>query len=97
MLKMLTGHQSGHSKQEDEAKQDPIGCVVSATVWTEQVIGRENSGTRLGKGITCQCPAVVCCHSSPTQKAPIVRLLKQHTANRTYAIWAVLSASLIIW
>ncbi|KAG1943819.1 hypothetical protein F2P79_014898 [Pimephales promelas] len=48
---MLTGHQSGHSKQEVEAKQDPIGCVVSATVWTEQgvkvfVVG---TGFRSGK------------------------------------------------
>ncbi|XP_055731938.1 probable phospholipid-transporting ATPase IIB isoform X2 [Salvelinus fontinalis] len=36
--------------------------------------------------LACQCPAVVCCRCSPTQKAQIVHLLKQHTANRTCAI-----------
>uniref|UniRef100_A0A8C2ZW96 Phospholipid-transporting ATPase n=1 Tax=Cyclopterus lumpus TaxID=8103 RepID=A0A8C2ZW96_CYCLU len=36
--------------------------------------------------LACQCPAVVCCRCSPTQKAQIVTLLKQHTANRTCAI-----------
>ncbi|KPP63952.1 hypothetical protein Z043_117746, partial [Scleropages formosus] len=36
--------------------------------------------------LACQCPAVVCCRCSPTQKAQIVRLLQQHTANRTCAI-----------
>uniref|UniRef100_A0A8C2JP68 Phospholipid-transporting ATPase n=1 Tax=Cyprinus carpio TaxID=7962 RepID=A0A8C2JP68_CYPCA len=36
--------------------------------------------------LACQCPAVVCCHCSPTQKAQIVRLLQQHTAIRTCAI-----------
>lgn len=41
--------------------------------------------------LACQCPAVVCCRCSPTQKAQIVTLLQQHTANRTCAIgkwWA---------
>ncbi|CAG5956523.1 unnamed protein product [Menidia menidia] len=36
--------------------------------------------------LACQCPAVVCCRCSPTQKAQIVSLLQQHTANRTCAI-----------
>ncbi|XP_030203043.1 putative phospholipid-transporting ATPase IIB isoform X2 [Gadus morhua] len=36
--------------------------------------------------LACQCPAVVCCRCSPTQKAQIVTLLKQHTSNRTCAI-----------
>uniref|UniRef100_A0A8C1SJW1 Phospholipid-transporting ATPase n=1 Tax=Cyprinus carpio TaxID=7962 RepID=A0A8C1SJW1_CYPCA len=36
--------------------------------------------------LACQCPAVVCCHCSPMQKAQIVRLLQQHTAIRTCAI-----------
>uniref|UniRef100_A0AAY4EJ88 Phospholipid-transporting ATPase n=1 Tax=Denticeps clupeoides TaxID=299321 RepID=A0AAY4EJ88_9TELE len=36
--------------------------------------------------LACQCPAVVCCRCSPTQKAQIVRLLQQHTSNRTCAI-----------
>ncbi|XP_023200332.1 probable phospholipid-transporting ATPase IIB isoform X3 [Xiphophorus maculatus] len=36
--------------------------------------------------LACQCPAVVCCRCSPTQKAQIVQLLQQHTANRTCAI-----------
>uniref|UniRef100_A0A8C7YB77 Phospholipid-transporting ATPase n=1 Tax=Oryzias sinensis TaxID=183150 RepID=A0A8C7YB77_9TELE len=36
--------------------------------------------------LACQCPAVVCCRCSPTQKAQIVTLLHQHTANRTCAI-----------
>ncbi|XP_052440108.1 probable phospholipid-transporting ATPase IIB isoform X1 [Carassius gibelio] len=36
--------------------------------------------------LACQCPAVVCCRCSPTQKAHIVRLLQQHTDNRTCAI-----------
>ncbi|MEQ2239334.1 ATP synthase subunit 9 [Ilyodon furcidens] len=36
--------------------------------------------------LACQCPAVVCCRCSPTQKAQIVRLLQQHTDNRTCAI-----------
>uniref|UniRef100_A0A4W6E5M5 Phospholipid-transporting ATPase n=1 Tax=Lates calcarifer TaxID=8187 RepID=A0A4W6E5M5_LATCA len=36
--------------------------------------------------LACQCPAVVCCRCSPTQKAQIVKLLQQHTANRTCAI-----------
>lgn len=41
--------------------------------------------------LACQCPAVVCCRCSPTQKAQIVTLLQHHTANRTCAIgkwWA---------
>ncbi|XP_076991298.1 putative phospholipid-transporting ATPase IIB isoform X3 [Tamandua tetradactyla] len=33
-----------------------------------------------------QCPAVVCCRCSPTQKARIVRLLQRHTGKRTCAI-----------
>ncbi|XP_072561479.1 probable phospholipid-transporting ATPase IIB isoform X2 [Paramormyrops kingsleyae] len=36
--------------------------------------------------LACQCPAVVCCRCSPTQKAQIVTLLQQHTENRTCAI-----------
>uniref|UniRef100_A0A8C6WY41 Phospholipid-transporting ATPase n=1 Tax=Neogobius melanostomus TaxID=47308 RepID=A0A8C6WY41_9GOBI len=36
--------------------------------------------------LACQCPAVVCCRCSPTQKAQIVKLLQQHTDNRTCAI-----------
>uniref|UniRef100_A0A3Q2XGB8 Phospholipid-transporting ATPase n=1 Tax=Hippocampus comes TaxID=109280 RepID=A0A3Q2XGB8_HIPCM len=36
--------------------------------------------------LACQCPAVVCCRCSPTQKAQIVTLLQQHTASRTCAI-----------
>ncbi|KAG7245870.1 hypothetical protein CRUP_000045, partial [Coryphaenoides rupestris] len=36
--------------------------------------------------LACQCPAVVCCRCSPTQKAQIVTLLQQHTSNRTCAI-----------
>ncbi|XP_071064697.1 probable phospholipid-transporting ATPase IIB isoform X2 [Dasypus novemcinctus] len=33
-----------------------------------------------------QCPAVVCCRCSPTQKARVVRLLQQHTGRRTCAV-----------
>ncbi|XP_058608929.1 probable phospholipid-transporting ATPase IIB isoform X2 [Onychostoma macrolepis] len=36
--------------------------------------------------LACQCPAVVCCRCSPTQKAQIVRLLQQRKDNRTCAI-----------
>ncbi|XP_066208421.1 probable phospholipid-transporting ATPase IIB isoform X1 [Saccopteryx leptura] len=36
--------------------------------------------------LACQCPAVVCCRCSPTQKAHIVKLLQQHTRRRTCAI-----------
>ncbi|XP_064203155.1 probable phospholipid-transporting ATPase IIB [Anguilla rostrata] len=36
--------------------------------------------------LACQCPAVVCCRCSPTQKAQIVELLKRHTGNPTCAI-----------
>lgn len=36
--------------------------------------------------LACQCPAVVCCRCSPTQKAHIARLLQQHTGRRTCAI-----------
>ncbi|XP_016074151.1 PREDICTED: probable phospholipid-transporting ATPase IIB [Miniopterus natalensis] len=36
--------------------------------------------------LACQCPAVVCCRCSPTQKARIVKLLQQHTRKRTCAI-----------
>uniref|UniRef100_A0A2I3MVF8 Phospholipid-transporting ATPase n=1 Tax=Papio anubis TaxID=9555 RepID=A0A2I3MVF8_PAPAN len=36
--------------------------------------------------LACQCPAVVCCRCSPTQKAHIVTLLQQHTGRRTCAI-----------
>ncbi|XP_061110932.1 probable phospholipid-transporting ATPase IIB isoform X2 [Conger conger] len=36
--------------------------------------------------LACQCPAVVCCRCSPTQKAQIVMLLKRHTGNPTCAI-----------
>ncbi|KAF6072933.1 putative ATPase phospholipid transporting 9B (putative) [Phyllostomus discolor] len=36
--------------------------------------------------LACQCPAVVCCRCSPTQKARIVQLLQQHTRRRTCAI-----------
>ncbi|XP_053570821.1 probable phospholipid-transporting ATPase IIB isoform X2 [Bombina bombina] len=36
--------------------------------------------------LACQCPAVVCCRCSPTQKAHIVKLLQQHTVGRTCAI-----------
>ncbi|KAM5304023.1 putative phospholipid-transporting ATPase IIB isoform 3-T3 [Glossophaga mutica] len=40
--------------------------------------------------LACQCPAVVCCRCSPTQKARIVKLLQQHTRRRTCAIAWVL-------
>ncbi|XP_036086063.1 probable phospholipid-transporting ATPase IIB isoform X3 [Rousettus aegyptiacus] len=36
--------------------------------------------------LACQCPAVVCCRCSPTQKARIVTLLQTHTRRRTCAI-----------
>ncbi|XP_072426945.1 probable phospholipid-transporting ATPase IIB isoform X2 [Chiloscyllium punctatum] len=36
--------------------------------------------------LACQCPAVVCCRCSPTQKAQIVKLLQQHTGKRTCAM-----------
>ncbi|XP_041375249.1 probable phospholipid-transporting ATPase IIB isoform X2 [Gigantopelta aegis] len=36
--------------------------------------------------LACQCPAVVVCRCSPTQKADIVKLLKTHTGKRTCAI-----------
>ncbi|XP_038070478.1 probable phospholipid-transporting ATPase IIB [Patiria miniata] len=36
--------------------------------------------------LACQCPAVVVCRCSPTQKADIVELLKTHTGKRTCAI-----------
>lgn len=36
--------------------------------------------------LACQCPAVVCCRCSPTQKADVVRLIKQHTGKITCAI-----------
>ncbi|XP_077982097.1 putative phospholipid-transporting ATPase IIB isoform X2 [Glandiceps talaboti] len=36
--------------------------------------------------LACQCPAVVCCRCSPTQKADIVQLIKTHTRKRTAAI-----------
>ncbi|CAH1785189.1 unnamed protein product [Owenia fusiformis] len=36
--------------------------------------------------LACQCPAVVVCRCSPTQKAEIVKLLKNHTKKRTCAI-----------
>ncbi|XP_073069360.1 probable phospholipid-transporting ATPase IIB isoform X8 [Manis javanica] len=36
--------------------------------------------------LACQCPAVVCCRCSPTQKARIVTLLQQHATGRTCAI-----------
>lgn len=36
--------------------------------------------------LACQCPAVVCCRCSPTQKAHIAKLLQQHTGKRTCAI-----------
>nr|XP_055158858.1 probable phospholipid-transporting ATPase IIB isoform X3 [Nyctereutes procyonoides]XP_055188993.1 probable phospholipid-transporting ATPase IIB isoform X3 [Nyctereutes procyonoides] len=36
--------------------------------------------------LACQCPAVVCCRCSPTQKAHIVKLLQQHAGRRTCAI-----------
>ena len=36
--------------------------------------------------LACQCPAVVCCRCSPTQKAQVVELIKRHTQKRTAAI-----------
>ena len=36
--------------------------------------------------LAVQCPAVVVCRCTPTQKAEIVRLLKTHTGKRTCAI-----------
>lgn len=36
--------------------------------------------------LACQCPAVVCCRCSPTQKARIVKLLQTHAHKRTCAI-----------
>ncbi|XP_040841085.1 probable phospholipid-transporting ATPase IIB isoform X3 [Ochotona curzoniae] len=36
--------------------------------------------------LACQCPAVVCCRCSPTQKAHVVKLLQQHTGKRTCAV-----------
>ncbi|XP_060077984.1 probable phospholipid-transporting ATPase IIB [Ylistrum balloti] len=36
--------------------------------------------------LACQCPCVVVCRCSPTQKADIVKLLQVHTGKRTCAI-----------
>lgn len=36
--------------------------------------------------LVCQCPSVICCRCSPTQKAEVVRLIRQHTGKRTCAI-----------
>jgi len=36
--------------------------------------------------LACQCPAVVVCRCSPTQKADIVKLLQTHTGKRTSAV-----------
>lgn len=36
--------------------------------------------------LACQCPAVVCCRCSPTQKAEVVRLIKQYTDKTTCAV-----------
>ncbi|KAK3086037.1 hypothetical protein FSP39_012460 [Pinctada imbricata] len=36
--------------------------------------------------LACQCPCVVVCRCSPTQKAEIVKLLRIHTGKRTCAI-----------
>lgn len=36
--------------------------------------------------LACQCPAVVCCRCSPTQKAEVVRLIKQYTNKTTCAV-----------
>ena len=36
--------------------------------------------------LACQCPAVVVCRCSPTQKAKIVHLLKNHTGKQICAI-----------
>ncbi|XP_023229117.1 probable phospholipid-transporting ATPase IIA isoform X2 [Centruroides sculpturatus] len=36
--------------------------------------------------LACQCPAVVCCRCSPTQKAEVVRLIQQLTGKRTCAV-----------
>ena len=36
--------------------------------------------------LACQCPAVVCCRCSPTQKAEVVKLLQNRTGKRTCAV-----------
>lgn len=36
--------------------------------------------------LACQCPAVVCCRCSPTQKAEVVNLVKDQTGRRTCAV-----------
>ena len=36
--------------------------------------------------LACQCPAVVCCRCSPTQKAEVVKLIQNRTGKRTCAI-----------
>ncbi|XP_035212705.1 probable phospholipid-transporting ATPase IIB isoform X2 [Stegodyphus dumicola] len=36
--------------------------------------------------LACQCPAVVCCRCSPTQKAEVVRLIHNQTGKRTCAV-----------
>uniref|UniRef100_A0A674PKR5 Phospholipid-transporting ATPase n=1 Tax=Takifugu rubripes TaxID=31033 RepID=A0A674PKR5_TAKRU len=36
--------------------------------------------------LACQCPAVVCCRCTPTQKAQIVRLLQERTGRLTCAV-----------
>ncbi|XP_054711581.1 probable phospholipid-transporting ATPase IIB isoform X3 [Uloborus diversus] len=36
--------------------------------------------------LACQCPAVVCCRCSPTQKAAVVRLIQNQTGRRTCAV-----------
>lgn len=62
----------------------PVTCVFCVSVSAPQLCLRyyEHEFVELA----CQCPAVVCCRCSPTQKAQIVTLLQQHTANRTCAI-----------
>jgi len=40
--------------------------------------------------LACQCPAVVVCRCSPTQKAEIVKLIRAHTGVRTCAIGTAL-------
>lgn len=68
----------------------PVNCCVSIFVVLQVCLRYyEHEFVELA----CQCPAVVCCRCSPTQKAQIVTLLQQHTANRTCAIgerWQVM-------
>ncbi|KAL4235196.1 ATP synthase subunit 9 [Mactra antiquata] len=81
-FKKVTGRTEAHLELNNLRKKQDNALVITGDSLQVCLEYYEHEFVELA----CQCPCVVVCRCSPTQKADIVKLLKMHTGRRTCAI-----------